>query len=165
MAESTDNHDDGRSWSHNPPVLNSRNKSSLPIVYIHRSIPKQLRNAKTHILEASNNHALAIISGFTVFTSKTELLTESITTIIHRTVCCYIIGLLGGEVNGNFSPSGCLINLYINNISRNPFFFDSESWTLLCISVIQCEVKAQRWEWEIGELRPVTNSGWSTCKR
>lgn len=123
MAESSDYHDDKRSRPHNLPVHKSRNKSSLPIVYIHRNIPKQLRNAKAHILEDSNNYVLAIICGFTEFISVTELLTESIKTIIYRTACCYIIGLLGGEVNSKFSPSGCLTNLYINNLSRNSFFW------------------------------------------
>lgn len=156
IVESTNYHDDGRSRPHNPPVHNSRNKSSLPTVYIHRNIPKQHRSAKAHMLEAINNHALAIICGFTVFTNVTELLTKSITTIIYRTASCYIIGLLEGEVNSNFSPSRCLINLYINNLSRNSFF-DSEIWRVLCINVIHCE--SPEVEREIEELKSVTNFG------
>lgn len=78
-----------------PPVLNPRNKSSLPRVYTQRNIPKHLRDG--HTLEASSNHA-EMICGFTEFISRNEPQTEYITTAISTSVCCYITGLLGGEL-------------------------------------------------------------------
>lgn len=64
------------------------------------------------------------------------LLAESITTIIYRAACHYVIGFLEGKLIVNFSPSICLVNSHINNISSKSFF-DSEAWRLLCVSVIQ----------------------------
>lgn len=121
-AAPADYHDDGRSRPHNLPVHSSRNTSPLTTVYIYRNIPKQLRNTKAHILEVSNTYALAIIYSLTASISITELLTESIN---HNCYLQHCLSLhyrpLGREVNSNFSSSGCLINLYTNNLFINFF--------------------------------------------
>lgn len=74
-----------------------------------------------YIPKVINNYALTIICGFTAFISVNYLLAKSITTIKYRVACHYVIGFLGGKLIGNFSPSSCLINLHINNISSNSF--------------------------------------------
>lgn len=62
---------------------------------------------------------------------------QNLSQLIYRAACHYVIGFLEGKLIVNFSPSSCLINSHINNISSNSFFFDSEAWRLLCVSVIQ----------------------------
>lgn len=137
MAEKTVYHGGGRARPHNPPVLNTRNKLSLPTVSTHRNIPKHLRNSTAHTLEDSSNYAKTIICEFTDFISVTEPQTEPITIAMYRTACCYITGLSEGEANSHFSPSAWLINLYINFL-ETLFFFSClirENWGLIFITM------------------------------